>query len=50
MKLVILITLFSFIACNKTCENKHSMKNMTFAKDDCITLGELEMLIANQKP
>jgi hypothetical protein len=44
--LTILISIFSFVACTET-SNKNT-KNLTFAKDDYITLGELEMLTAKQ--
>jgi len=44
--LIILISLFSFVACTETRNN--NTKNLTFAKDDYITLGELEMLTEKQ--
>lgn len=46
MRIAILISIFSFVACTQTRNN--NTKNLTFAKDDCITLGELEMLTAKQ--
>ena len=44
--LIILISIFSFVACTETRNN--NIKNLTFTKDDYITLGELEMLTAKQ--
>ncbi len=44
--LIILISIFSFVACTETRNN--NIKNLTFTKDDYITLGELEMLTEKQ--
>jgi hypothetical protein len=46
MRIAILISIFSFVACTETSNN--NTKNLTFAKDDYITLGELEMLTEKQ--
>jgi len=46
MRIAILISIFSFVACTET--RNSNTKNLTFAKDDYITLGELEMLTAKQ--
>jgi len=46
MRIAILISIFSFVACTETRNN--NIKNLTFTKDDYITLGELEMLTEKQ--